>query len=240
MALHPLDSQARLPYLEKISELAKKDPRYISRIDRIWFARKLTLYMHRYSELNNKIQSTQSDSRNGGWAIINDMSSNAGVLPKSSKFRLATEHSKSSFNSKLKNIPPETHTRVILFLACDNFFSEKEYIEQYRPQIFHPATVEILGSLYKVLPSFFYHILDRKRGYPKGISSWAGKVAGVEQYLIFGFEYSTGYSIPSCTVYCIKNATFNTGLLKFKPMLYAKLTHHSGDLLSKTSLSRCG
>ncbi|THV53239.1 hypothetical protein BGAL_0056g00370 [Botrytis galanthina] len=149
MAPHPLISLPRLPYLKKISELAKEDPRY--------------------SAITFELLAIGRDLRDGGWAIINDLSSDAGVLPESSKFTLNTEHSKSSFNSKLKNISPETHTRVILFLTCDVSVSERHYRELYRPQIFHPAKVEILGSLYNVLPSFFYHILDPKKAIQKTV-----------------------------------------------------------------------
>ncbi|KAF7920443.1 hypothetical protein BELL_0187g00030 [Botrytis elliptica] len=210
MASHPLNSQAQFPYLEKVSELAKENPRY--------------------SAIGSEILTTDSHAHDGGWAIINDMSSDAGVLPESSKFTFDTEHSKSSFNSKLRNIPSLRHTRVILFLTCDISISKRNYREFYRPQIVHPATAGILGSLYKVLPSFFYHVLDPIGGYPKDRSSWAagGKLDGVEQYLKFGFEYSTEHSTPCCTVYCIKNATFNTVVINYHKLLFRNVDKDRG------------
>ncbi|TGO21265.1 hypothetical protein BPAE_0230g00150 [Botrytis paeoniae] len=133
MASHISNSRAQFSYLEKLSELAKEDLRY--------------------SALDYEIQSTGSDSRDGGWAIINDISYDAGVLSQSSSFTFDTEHSRSSFHSKLKTIPPETRTRMVFFLTCDLFGSKGNTKESYRPQILKPATVEILGRATKKIVS---------------------------------------------------------------------------------------
>ncbi|TGO34533.1 hypothetical protein BHYA_0193g00170 [Botrytis hyacinthi] len=73
MASHASNFQTQSLYLAKLSELVKEDLRY--------------------SALDYKIRSTESDSRDGRWAIINDTSSDAGVLSQSSSFTFDTEHS---------------------------------------------------------------------------------------------------------------------------------------------------
>ncbi|TGO55079.1 hypothetical protein BCON_0097g00360 [Botryotinia convoluta] len=210
MASHISNSRAQFSYLEKLSELAKEDLRY--------------------SALDYEIQSTGSDSRDGGWAIINNISSDAGVLSQSSSFTFDTEHSRSSFYSKLKTIPPETCTRVIFFLTCDLFGSKGNAKESYRPQILKPATVEILGSFYKVLPSFFYHVMNPKRSYQKDSFQWVagGRLDGVEQYSKLGFEYAIEYPNPCCTVYCIKDATFNTVVVYYHKLLFRSVDKDRG------------
>ncbi|TEY76408.1 hypothetical protein BOTCAL_0059g00380 [Botryotinia calthae] len=67
-----LNSQAQFSYLEKISELAKENPRY--------------------SALDYEILTTECDPRDGGWAIINDIGSDARILSQSSNFTFDTEH----------------------------------------------------------------------------------------------------------------------------------------------------
>ncbi|KAF7900806.1 hypothetical protein EAF00_003027 [Botryotinia globosa] len=145
MASHTSSFQTQSLYLEKLSGLAKEDLRY--------------------SALDYEIRSTESDSRDGGWAIINDRCSDAGVLSQSSSFTFDTEHSRSLCYSKLKTIPPETRTRVIFFLTCNIFGFNGITTQSQRPQILKPATVEILGMViyyHKLL----FHSVDKGKGTP--------------------------------------------------------------------------
>ncbi|TGO45269.1 hypothetical protein BOTNAR_0683g00030 [Botryotinia narcissicola] len=210
MASHTLSFQTQSLYLEKLSELAKEDLRY--------------------SALDYEIRSTGSDSSDGGWAIINDTSSDVGVLSQSSSFTFDTEHSRSLFYSKLKTIPPETRTRVIFFLTCNLFGFNGNTKESHRPQILKPATVEILGSLYKVLPSFFYHVINPKRGYQKDSFQWVagGGLDGVEKYSKFEFEHATEFQNPCCMIYCIKDATLNTVVIYYHKLLFRSVDKDKG------------
>ncbi|KAF7944976.1 uncharacterized protein EAE97_005609 [Botrytis byssoidea] len=179
MASHTSSFQTQSLYLEKLSELAKEDLRY--------------------SALDYEIRSTGSDSSDGGWAIINDTSSDAGVLSQSSNFTFDTEHSRSLFYSKLKTITPEIRMRVIFFLTCNLFGFNGNTKESHRPQILKPATVEILGSLYKVA---------------------GGGLDGVEQYSKLEFEYATEFQNPCCMIYCTKDATLNTVVIYYHKLLF--------------------
>ncbi|KAF5874743.1 uncharacterized protein Bfra_004759sa [Botrytis fragariae] len=202
------DLQAEASYLEELSRLANWDPRYV--------------------ELQQVINSDQI-SFDDGWGIISDITSDAGVPPQSSNYVFNTKNSVSLFCSKLKTITPGTRTRVILFLTC-NF---PWHSPSHRSPILNPVVIDVLGSVYKVVPSFFYYLLNSERHTFRWFT--AGKLDGIEQHIKFGFEYTTSRLKPCCTVYCLKNGDCKTVVVYYEEYQSLIAQDDTKDIVSKIS-----
>ena len=156
----------------------------------------------RYAELAqflnrpHRIHDYRTYSSASPQAIITDFSSDAGVPAQCVNF---TYESESWFLDKLnETIPPETSTRVILLLM------ERKDLSS---MIFNSTTVEILGSVYKVPPSFFYVFQRSEANF-----RLSQNLDEFEPHLRVGYDYGENSGI-SFTATCLRNEGRKIGLL---------------------------